>query len=298
MQSSTRSYSALILTSSLSDDIIWLLVSFCDFRTILSWRLTSTRNFTIAASVLRARYRDLVRPFVPNVDAFSEALRRHGAVISGSTALYFFIPCNSWFPNDLDIYVSYDEFPALVRTLENDPALQFRAVPPSEGFPLPTSISLDVAEIRKLSTPSRRVVDVIRSRRSTPVSPLTQFWTSMLVNFVTPDVAVSTFPRMVFKGRGYIKELGMSTRDEAAMRKYMSRTFRPGENFTFVPGMWGTWEDPTYWQKDYFSDRSALVINFRRRVLDSMPLLPIQLSFAGWKLVVPFPGGTSSHPRI
>ena len=141
-------------TSSLSDDIVWLLVSFCDFCTALSWHLTSRRNFTITASVLRARYRDLVRPFVPNVDAFSEALRRHGAVISGSTALYFFIPCSSWFPNDLDVYVSYDEFPALVRTLEEDPALQFRAVLPPEGFHLPTSMSLDIAEIKKLSTPS------------------------------------------------------------------------------------------------------------------------------------------------
>ena len=230
-----------------------------------------------------------------NVDAFSEALRRHGAVLSGSAALYYFIPCGNWFPDDLDVYVSYDEFPALVRTLEDDPALQFKALPPLGGFRLSTSMSLDVAEIKKLSTPSHRVVDVIRSRRSTPVSPLIQFWTSMLVNFVTPDACVAAFPRMVFNGRGFIKEFGMTSRDEAAMRKYTSRDFQPGTKFTFVPELWGTWKDPSYWQRDCFSDRGALVIDFRSKVHDSMPLLPIRLSSAGWRLVVPFPGSMLRH---
>ena len=256
---------------------------------MLQWRPTCRKNFAIVASVLRARYQDLVRPFVPDVGAFNEALRRHGAVISGSMALYYFIPCHSWSPNDMDIYVSYDDFPAFVHALENDPALQFRSLSPVGGYVLPTSISSDVAEIRKLSTPSERMVDVIRSRRSTPVSPLIQFWTSMLVNFVTPDACVSTFPRMVFNGRGYIREFGMTGRDQVALRKYTGREFRPGENFNFVPELWGTWKDPAYWQKDFFSDRRALVIDFRRRVQDSMPPLPIRPSSDGWRLIVPYP---------
>ena len=239
-----------------------------------------------------------MQPFVRNVNAFSEALRRHGAVVSGSVALYYFIPCPGWFPNDLDIYVSYDEFPALVRTLEDDPALQFRTLPSLGGPQRPTSVSLDIAEIRKLSTPSQRVVDVIRSRRSTPVSPLIQFWTSMLVNFVTPDACAAAFPRMMFNGRGFVREFGMSSRDQEAMRKYTSRDFRPGRAFAFVPELWGTWKDPSYWQKDCFSDRGALVVDFRSRVHDSMPLLPIRPSSAGWKLVVPYPGSTLYRSRV
>ena len=191
----------------------------------------------------------------------------------------------------MDLYVSYDEFPALLNALENDPALQFRPLPPTAGWAVLASTSLDIAEVRRMSTPSQRTVDVIRSRRSTPVSPLVQFWTSLLVNFVTPDACVATFPRMVFNGRGYVKEYGMTSQDKAAMRKYTARDFRPGEKFTFVPELWGTWKDPSYWQKDFFSGRKALVINFRRRVQDSMPPLPIRPSTDGWKLVVPFPDG-------
>ena len=232
---------------------------------------------------------------MPDVTAFSDALRRHGAVISGSMALYYFIPCSTWYPNDMDIYVSYDEFPAFVNALENDPVLQFRPVSPTGGGTVPPSFSLDIAEIRKLSTPSHRIVDVIRSRRSTPVSPLVQFWTSMLVNFLTPDACVATFPRMLFKGRGYVKEFGMSVRDTDAMNKYTARDFRPGEKFSFVPELWGTWKDPSYWQKDYFSDGRALVVDFRRRVQDSMPSIPIRPSHDGWKLLVPFPGSALCH---
>ena len=142
---------------------------------MLAWRFTCKQNFAIVASVLRARYRDLIRPYVPDVTAFSDALRRHGAVISGSMALYYFIPCSTWSSNNMDVYVSYDEFPAFVHALENDPVLQFRPVSLTGGGIVPPSFSLDIAEIRKLSTPSHRVVDVIRSRRSTPVSPLVQF---------------------------------------------------------------------------------------------------------------------------
>ena len=256
---------------------------------MIAWRLTCKRNFAIVASVLRARYRDLIRPYVPNATAFSDALRRHGAVISGSMALYYFVPCSAWSPNDLDVYVSYDEFPAFIHTLENDPMLQFRPVSPGGRWAVPLSFSLDIAEVKQLSTPCHRVVDVIRSRRSTPVSPLVRFWTSMLVNFLTPDACVATFPRMVFNGRGYVREFGLSARDEAAMRKYMARDFRPGEKFSFVPELWGTWKDPSYWQRDYFSDSRALVVDFRRRVQDSMPSLPIRPSPDGWKLIVPFP---------
>ena len=288
----------LTWSSSLTDDVVWLLVSFCDFRTMIAWRSTCRRNFAIVASVLRARYKDLVRSFVPNVFAFNDALRRHSAVISGSVALYYFIPCATWFPNDMDIYVSHDEFPTLLYTLENDPALQFRPVPLVEDLKLPTSFSVDVAEIRKFTTPSGLFVDVIRSRRSTPVSPLAQFWTSMLVNFLTPDACVSAFPRMVFNGRGYVKDFGMTSRDVAAMRKYAARDFCPGAKFEFIPEHWATWKDPFYWQKDYFSDGEALVIDFRSRVQDSMPSLPIHSSMNGWKMIIPFPAGALSYLRI
>lgn len=253
--------------------------------------MTSRSQFAIANSVLRDRFRQLVKPFVSDVAAFSNALRNHGAVVSGSLALYYFVRCDSWYPNDMDIYVSYDEFPAFLQTVESDPSIRFVPSTQPPASSLTTSESLDIVEVRKYITPSNRSVDVIRSRRANPVYPLVGFWTSLLVNFVTPDYFASAFPRMVFNGKGYVKEFGMNIRDEIAMRKYTSRRFQGTEYFTFVPELWGTWMDPFYWQKDYFSDGKALVVDLRANASDRIPSMPVVSVSDGWKLVLPFPSG-------
>ena len=253
--------------------------------------MTSRSQFAIANAVLRDRFRHLVKPFVCDVAAFSGALREHGAVISGSLALYFFVHGDGWYPNDMDIYVSYEEYPAFLRTMESHPSIRFVASPRTPASSIRSSDSLDIAEVRKYTTPTNRSVDVIRSRRANPVSPLVSFWTSLLVNFIASDCFASAFPRMVFNGKGYIKEVGMNARDEAALRKYTSRRFQGTEYFAFVPELWGTWMDPLYWQKDYFSDSQALVVDLRAKVHYPVSSMPVALASDGWKLVLPFPAG-------
>ena len=144
-------------------------------KTISRWRMASKQCFQIANSVLRTRYSHLVSPFVPDVTAFSDALRTHGAVISGSLALYYFLPEGDWLPNDMDVYVSYDEFPALTSTLENDPSLQFLEQKGPNRETVSSSQSVDIAEIKKYITPCNKTIDVIRSRHNTPISPLLRF---------------------------------------------------------------------------------------------------------------------------
>ena len=96
---------------------------------------------------------------------------------------------------------------------------------------------------------------------------------------------------MLFNGKGYVKEFGMSARDQLAMHKYARRAFRGTDTFTFVPDLWGTWMDPFYWQKDYFSDGAALVVDVRAKVYDPAPSMPLVLVSDGWKFVLPFPSG-------
>ena len=197
--------------------------------TVFKWRMVSHEHFYIANSVLRARYTSLVRPFVQNTSALNTALRTHGAVISGSIALQFFLSSDDWSPNDMDIYVAHSEFDEFTKTLEHNPALQFTPHPQSGTIALSATDSLEIAEVRRYTTLTGRMVDVIRSRRDSPVSPLVQFWTSLLVNFVYPDGCASAYPRMMFNGRGYVREYGMTATDHIAMCKYMSRQFREDE---------------------------------------------------------------------
>ena len=251
--------------------------------------MTLRRHFFIATSVLRARYRDLIRPFVSDIEAFSHLLRTHGAVISGSLALFYLIPSDQWFPNDMDVYVPYSTYNAFTATLESHPGLRFVLEVPRPDSLLSTSETLDIVEIRKYRTPSNRLVDVIRSRRDSPLSPLLRYWTSLLVNYISPDGFASAFPRMLFNGTGYCKEFGMTTRDNLAMEKYTARHFRKGVPFAFFPDIWGTWKDPLYWTSDCFADRQALVIDFRRDMRTPVPPLPLRCYQIGWKFVIPYP---------
>ena len=137
--------------------------------------MTSRSQFTIANSILRNRFHQLVKPFVCDTAAFSRALRTHGAVISGSLALHYFLDCDGWYPNNMDIYVSYDEYPAFLCTVETDPSIRFVDSTRTFTSSLSASDALDIVEVRRFATPSGRSVDVIRSRRANPVSPLVGF---------------------------------------------------------------------------------------------------------------------------
>ena len=240
---------------------------------------------------MRSRYRELIRLFVPDVDVFSQLLRSTGAVISGSLALFYLIPSDDWFPNDMDVYVPYNMFTSLTNTLETHPNLRFVLEVPRPGSVLSTSETIDIVEIKRYRTPSNRLVDVIRSRRESPISPLLRYWTSLLVNYLSPDGFASAFPRMLFNGMGYCKEFGMTARDTTAMEKYTAQHFRKGAPFTFLPDIWGTWKDPLYWICDCFADRQALVIDFRREIHQPVPPLPLRCESIGWIFVVPFPPG-------
>ena len=86
--------------------------------------MTSKQYFDIANAVLRRRFDDLVRPFIPEVDIFSKILLTHGAVISGSLALYFFVPSPYWYPGDIDVYVSRLQFTSITHALETEPSIR------------------------------------------------------------------------------------------------------------------------------------------------------------------------------
>ncbi|PIL26484.1 hypothetical protein GSI_12242 [Ganoderma sinense ZZ0214-1] len=97
---------------------------------------------------------------------------------------------------------------------------------------------------------------------------------------------------MVFNGKGYVKEYGLTPRESAAMEKYKARGLEDRRGFSFIPDSWGTWMDPFYWQTDLFSDDMALVVDFRSNVVAPTVALPISRGRDGWNLITPYnPGG-------
>ncbi|TFK90043.1 hypothetical protein K466DRAFT_468577, partial [Polyporus arcularius HHB13444] len=143
------------------------------------------------------------------------------AVVSGSVALRFFLPDEMWSPGDMDIYVpdlTYDQFIAAVTDMyrlrftpiprkKRPPAgddMDVDALPPGDAF-LPPSMSADVIEVRQFITRTGKRVDVIRAPGNNPTVAINRFWSSLVMNFLRPDVCVSGYPSTTLARVGMLK---------------------------------------------------------------------------------------------
>ncbi|RPD64425.1 hypothetical protein L226DRAFT_569862 [Lentinus tigrinus ALCF2SS1-7] len=114
-------------------DVIAVILEFSDFRLLAAWRTTCRVCYNMVTRYLRRRYQTLVGRFVPNVSLFDALLRRHGAIVSGSVALRFFLPFATWEPNDLDVYVPYTQFRPFVRAITDAAGLNFTLIAPEDS---------------------------------------------------------------------------------------------------------------------------------------------------------------------
>ncbi len=270
-----------------------------------------------------------------DVTLFNAVLRRHEALISGSTALHFLMPTDAWVPNDLDVYVSDTNFPALLCDLtdpnglnfvsyrrpttptsptsrpepvENDNACKAPLVPYNDGHPdepdpdhdehrssdsdsgtgyasddsgngsisplPPVAVAKGIRDVRTLYTPSGRRVDVIRSPSTSPITPLRFFWSTAVINFITPDAYVCGFPHATLSRLGVLKQGALRRRDKAAIAKYEQR------GYSFLGQEWREMADT--WDYLFFGQRNALVVDFRLYFQDNMAVLPIKRTSRGW----------------
>ncbi|KAI0745184.1 hypothetical protein C8Q76DRAFT_607138, partial [Earliella scabrosa] len=172
----------------------------------MAWRQTSRAYYTVVATVLRARYTACVSPFVIDVEHFSELLRASGAIISGSAALHFFHPDLHWQPLDLDIYVSERMFHTFIATVAKDEQLRFQLLPAVSGSGRSSIAGGNgIRDVFRFRTPTGRHVDIVRSSTSNPVTPLRAFWTTLVMNFLTPDGCVCGYPGGTMARHGFIR---------------------------------------------------------------------------------------------
>ncbi len=288
--------------------------------------------FTAVAICMRDRYVRLVGPYVSRIPLFNTILLRYGAIISGSNALRFLMPLDTWVPNDLDIYVSDTKFSSLLTALTDPLGLNFksyrsasssgpntpepRLVPdftaakaplvpfadedsdsPRDGrdgsssqgdtdtgyasddsgrvSPLPPAVlAKGLRDVRTLYTPSGRRVDVIRSPSNSPITPLRFFWSTAVMNFMTPNAYVCGYPVLTLDRLGILKHGKLRPRDKAAIAKY------EGRGYHFIGEEWRDMMDT--WDYLFFGQREALVIDFRLRIHDPTAVLPIKKTSRGW----------------
>lgn len=228
-------------------------------------------------------------PFVSDISRLDGILRATGAIISGSVALHFLLDDQDWHPRDLDIYVADHQYDDFVELATHQNGLRFVPEPytplfaENAGVPSGYGI-LGIKEVRRFRTPTRRLVDVVRSPTQNPVTPLHAFWSTVVMNFLTPDGCGCAYPAGTLRRQGFLKSGLLTPRDELALNKYNARGFL-------------TTSDPWVDRPDtiehllstVFGDADAGVLYFRPEVSMECPDLPVYHTSDGWRIRSPYP---------
>ncbi|RPD77252.1 hypothetical protein L226DRAFT_569441 [Lentinus tigrinus ALCF2SS1-7] len=129
-------------------------------------------------------------------------------------------------------------------------------------------------EVQTFYTPTGRRVDVIRSPSNNPITPIRFFWSTHLMNFITPTACVCGFHSATLHRQGALKADLHHPTDIAAREKYEKRLF------TFYGDELRRKLD--VWDYLFFGELRALVVDFRMKFDDPKTHLPIRDTARGW----------------
>ncbi|KAI5997055.1 hypothetical protein EDD15DRAFT_2163016 [Pisolithus albus] len=138
----------------------------------------------------------LTKPFFDRADDAYDLLLTFHAIISGSCALRLLLPQSDifWTPHDLDIYICEKEAQPLLLTLL---AHGYTFTSPSFTANAPYSSS-HVHSVYVLHRNSSKI-DVIISNSISAVSPIFQFHSTILMNFVTAHSVYCAYPDLTLR---------------------------------------------------------------------------------------------------
>ncbi|KAI5996714.1 hypothetical protein EDD15DRAFT_2113722, partial [Pisolithus albus] len=117
-------------------------------------------------------------------------------VISGSCALHLLLPKvqNCWKPQDLDLYISRTSIHRLLHNLQTH-HYDVTAVKRDLFDPYPNSHIHSIITLHHNSTK----IDVIISKTPSPISPIFQFHSTALINFVTSSSIFCAYPQLTLR---------------------------------------------------------------------------------------------------
>ena len=251
-------------------------LAICDTKSLLSCARTCKYFQVVVAAEMRMRSIALLEVFVGDrVRHFNGLLRLHDAVVSGSLALALFLWPTDWMPGDMDIYIGDTSYLAFVADFERCFPVTLDADFTSRGRPTYTGIK----GVRRYLTATGQRFDLIRSKDASAVAPLLYFWSSAMVNFITPRGAVCGYPSLTLSAQGLVEAVTPNKKVLAARSKYEKR----GVRFTDVDD----WRPSSRSVPDghrIFVEKALLVVDFRTVWSTGRTSLPINRERFGWVL--------------
>lgn len=222
----------------------------------------------------RRRYIALLRWFFgTRAYDFHALLGTHGVIVSGSVALAFFCWTDTWEPGDMDLYVGDASFTAFIHDLEqNQLATSAIDIAPR---PSPRHYR-GMKDVRRYITATGQHLDVVRSATDNPAHPLLFFWSSIVVNFLTPQAAVCVFPSPTLAHKGFVTDLSNYPKLLEAQDKYKDRGF----TFTEVQS-WHPSSPSDSGDEHILSNTPALIIPFPSDPAEHFMELPVTCNSRG-----------------
>ncbi|PIL26250.1 hypothetical protein GSI_12006 [Ganoderma sinense ZZ0214-1] len=268
------------------DDLFHVLAA-CDVDSLIRCAQTSTLFRTAVAAEIRFRIAALLLPFFGDrVRRWNGLLHLHKAIMSGSLAVALFASPTDWTPGDLDVYVGSDAYGPFIVDFER----LFPVTLQSDMTRRPRGTYSGIRRVRRYLTSTGKRIEIIQSRCPNAAEPLRYFWSSLVVNFITPHGAVCAFPTHTLAGKGLV-EGELHDKGVRAKKKYEDRGFQFDERAYWQAG-WGLEPGPA----NVFSNVPLLVLDFQS-VWRSAPFpLPIRPLGSRWLFDLP-PLGSEDSPR-
>lgn len=182
---------------------------------------------------LSRKYHIALLPYVTDPSAFRDVLRHSHSVISGSFALDFGLHGTtrpSFKVNDIDIYSGVANSITIINYLRRQEG--YLAIPLSISPCSPWIDDYDggIACVVRMLHPHGKKIDVICSARPSALHPLSYFWGTLVMSFLTSDGYCSAYHDMTVRGIGCINPSRLMTpRVKRCIKKYEERGFKIGQ---------------------------------------------------------------------
>ncbi|KAI5981833.1 hypothetical protein EDD15DRAFT_2182588 [Pisolithus albus] len=197
MANEGRGATAALQKFLICEDLHRHFFSYCNVADLQQLACTNWRQSGNVRAYLRHRITTVGALYFENGKDLFDMLRTFDAVISGSTALHLLLPKRgtSWTPNDLDLYVPLHTSVELLQRLQ------------WEGYAIasqhPTNVAhysySHVHEVVVLCKGQRKI-DMVISKTATALSPIFQFHSTAVMNFVSADTVFCSYPRLTLQG--------------------------------------------------------------------------------------------------
>ena len=214
-------------------EVLESILDLCDLPTIVALSRMSHWFVEIGKWYLHLRLSSLSSRFFNNGDELSFILRACDGVVSGSTALHIMLPkaTTMWSPSDLDIYIPLCCEFQITHLLEK----KGYHIHNEDSKDHPTYSSSGIFSVVTFTNKHNKI-DVVISTLPCGASPIFNFHSTAIMNFISADSIFCAYPSLTFQGLSMINSTQLyngtlSHVSMTALKKYKARGF----NFVSCP---------------------------------------------------------------